>query len=295
MPSRILRDSYAVSDTIAELPPDVQDRFPRYLLAADDFGCFRLDPTVLKGHLWCKRADIAEPEICRDMTAYEAAGLVVAWEVGEKVFCFFRGWWDHQNRPRGGVKRKTPAPPVGLENSPTEVVQREFAPLASRCKKVQVSTATATATAIGIRSCNDSDLSTQKIVESPSAPDAPGKQKSATTEKPRDPRHAPLVGKLVALFVELRKAKYGFNGGADAKAVERLLALGTDEEILERWRTALTLKRYPGCASLTAFAKNWNEFAGTGPPSTADPKGHVGVLPPSKPEAFKNRGKDVPI
>lgn len=112
MPSRTLREAYATSDAIASLPPGPQDRFPRYLLAADDHGCFVADLRVLKGRLWIKRDDMTVEQIRADLDAFAASGVLTLWSEGGKAFAHFKGWLDHQRAPRASAKRSTPVPPT---------------------------------------------------------------------------------------------------------------------------------------------------------------------------------------
>jgi hypothetical protein len=94
----------------------------------------------------------------------------------------------------------------------------------------------------------------------PAAPSTPGKRRAG---KDPDPRHRPLVVRLVTVFAEVRGVPYGFQGGRDAKAVAELLRMSDDAaEIETRWRRALTLgDRFPGCASLSALVSRWNDLA----------------------------------
>lgn len=91
----------------------------------------------------------------------------------------------------------------------------------------------------------------------PSPLAAPRKRRQPTG----DPNHRPLLEALLAAFQEAKGRGYGMDGGADAKAVTRLLGISRDqEEHVRRWRNALALDRYPGCASIKLFAQRWNEL-----------------------------------
>ena len=110
MPSRIIRDSYPDSRSVAACPGPAQDRMPRYWLAADDFGCFTADPTVLRGRLFPLRDDVTADVIASDLSAYATAGMIELWSDRERLYGFWRSWHRHQ-RPRPGAKAKTPTPP----------------------------------------------------------------------------------------------------------------------------------------------------------------------------------------
>lgn len=93
-----------------------------------------------------------------------------------------------------------------------------------------------------------------------------------TSKRKGDPRHAPLVERLVAIFAELRGTPYAFGGGKDARAVTRLLALGSDSEIEARWRNALArADRWEGFLSLANLPGHWNEVSA--PPVRLGPDG----------------------
>lgn len=93
------------------------------------------------------------------------------------------------------------------------------------------------------------------------------KAKRPKPDKPTDPRHAPMVAALCDTYASARGgARYAF-AGKDAAAVTRLLGMGSDAEILGRWRHALSLgARWPGTSSLPGLADRWNELTTTGPP-----------------------------
>lgn len=80
-------------------------------------------------------------------------------------------------------------------------------------------------------------------------------KKPAKSKPPPDPRHAPLVAALVAAV-----PGYRFNGGIDAKAVADLIRLGSDAEILDRWRRANASSDFPRVRTLPELAKHFNHF-----------------------------------
>lgn len=91
---------------------------------------------------------------------------------------------------------------------------------------------------------------------------------------PPDPRHRPMLLRLLAAFQELTGATYdmaGRAGGRAARNVTELLAKGPDEEIERRWRRALMHGGFPTVRRLPELVENWDHFAGTGPPHGKDP------------------------
>ena len=79
----------------------------------------------------------------------------------------------------------------------------------------------------------------------------PKPTKAPALKAPPDPRHAPLIAALCAAA-----PGYAFSGGRDAKAVKELLALGTDAEILLRWKRARASSGFPTVRSLPELASH---------------------------------------
>lgn len=116
MASRVIRDTYPTSETVASMKPGAQDRLPRYWLAADDFGCFLHHAQVLRGRLFPLREDMTTKHVEDDLREFKKAGLVTVWKAKDgRTYGYFRGWWDSNRRPRPGTVRKTPPPPEGGE------------------------------------------------------------------------------------------------------------------------------------------------------------------------------------
>lgn len=113
MASRILRDSFATSESVARCAPAAQDRLPRYWLLADDFGCFQIQSLVIKGRIWALREDMTPAHIEDDLREYEAAGMLQTWTDAKdgKKYAYFTGWFRHNRTPKPASKRRTPPPP----------------------------------------------------------------------------------------------------------------------------------------------------------------------------------------
>lgn len=73
---------------------------------------------------------------------------------------------------------------------------------------------------------------------------------------------SPLVDRLSDVFAELRGAAYSCSF-EDEQACRRALQLaqGDADEIVRRWRNALSRTRYPQCDSLKDLVKHWNAYA----------------------------------
>ena len=129
MPKRMLDDSYLSSPSLAKCSPRAQDAFPRFILLADDFGCFEALPKILLARGWPYRSDVTEAEVWSWLEEYVAAGMACLWTEKERRWCYLTGWdGPHGQRkraeydpeaPRGtpgahGSKRRTPRPPAEL-------------------------------------------------------------------------------------------------------------------------------------------------------------------------------------
>jgi hypothetical protein len=118
VPSRVLHDSFLSSPSVRACSPAAQDALPRFILLADDFGCFEAAPRVLLGRGWPYRDDVTEAHIRGWLVEYSIAGMLRIWEHGGRWWGCLVNWWKFQrareeysqSRPKGS-KRKTPPPP----------------------------------------------------------------------------------------------------------------------------------------------------------------------------------------
>lgn len=129
MPKRLIDDSLLSSPSLAKCSPRAQDAFPRFILLADDFGCFEVEPRALVGRGWPKRTDVSEDDVRAFLDEYVAAGMACLYTAQERRCCYLTGWngphgqkkraeYD-PNAPAGtpgrhGSKRRLPAPPPDL-------------------------------------------------------------------------------------------------------------------------------------------------------------------------------------
>lgn len=122
MPKRLLDSSLFGSPSLAQCSPRAQDAFPRFILLADDFGCFHANARVLLGRGWPLREDVTEDEIRAWMEEYIAAGMLRAWEDQGRVYAYLTGWDGehgqkkrteyHPDTNKHGSKRHAPVPPA---------------------------------------------------------------------------------------------------------------------------------------------------------------------------------------
>lgn len=111
MPSRILRDSFVTSESVASIPTAAQDRLPRYFLLADDFGRFLAHPSVIRGRVWPLRPDVTEAIVTEDLAEFAKAGIIELYDAPDgKRYAWFPHWSEHQREPRPWSKPKCPAP-----------------------------------------------------------------------------------------------------------------------------------------------------------------------------------------
>ncbi len=105
------------------------------------------------------------------------------------------------------------------------------------------------------------------------APGSGGRPKpKAKTDKPTDPRHAPLIKALTETFVAIKGVPYPFSGGRDAKAVAGLLAKAEPDVINHAWARALREATHPPIACIHELEPKLAHFIGTGPPKSLNPR-----------------------
>ena len=97
-------------------------------------------------------------------------------------------------------------------------------------------------------------------------PVAPPKVKP---DKPPDPRHAPLVARLVDAFRADRETPYPF-GPRDAKVVANLLARAEPDAIVAAWERALRHQGYPTVATLAQLEQHLAQFVAAPRPPVRD-------------------------
>lgn len=140
MPKRMLDDSLLSSPSMARCSPAAQDAFPRFILLADDFGCFELVDRALVARGWPHRPEVTDALAFGWLEEYVHAGMAVLWEVNERRYCYLTGWdGEHGQRRRAeydpnapvgtparhGSKRRTPRPPQDLVEAVKSGLRRD--------------------------------------------------------------------------------------------------------------------------------------------------------------------------
>jgi len=112
MPNRVIKESICRSKSLAKCSLKAQDQFYKFLLFADDWGCFKVDYKKMKDDLFSYRKDIGIDKIESFLGEYKEHGMLFFWDNKDKVYGFFVNWDDQTGEylSRRG-KRKTPEPP----------------------------------------------------------------------------------------------------------------------------------------------------------------------------------------
>lgn len=92
--------------------------------------------------------------------------------------------------------------------------------------------------------------------------------------KESDWRMKPTIDALCSAYLKVRGVKYPFDGGKEAKCVERLLARAPPETLLPAWSRALAEGGYPKVATLLEFERSLPHFLGTAPDAGRAVSGH---------------------
>lgn len=121
MPNRILKDSIWDSPTLAALPDFIEDQFPRWLLLADDWGCFCADADSIKGKVYPKRPKITAKIVEEIRLAFYEAGFLFCWVEGGRIWGHWANFGAHNyltsiddDGARLKLRRRTPEPPAEL-------------------------------------------------------------------------------------------------------------------------------------------------------------------------------------
>lgn len=124
MANRVIKDSIWDSPSLSVLRPYHQDQWPRWLLQADDWGCFNADPDVIKGLIYPKRKETIKM-VLETREIYQNRGLLFTWNEGLRTWGYFVCFDNHNFCNSSGVdnggkytkhRRKTPEPPQDLLN-----------------------------------------------------------------------------------------------------------------------------------------------------------------------------------
>lgn len=121
MANRVIKDSIWSSPTLSKLPVVPQLHWPRWLLMADDWGCFNADPDIVQGLVYPKMKIMTLKKIQNLIEEYYQAGLLFLWKDESRTWGYFVSWDTHHNYcnktnvdnegKHQKHRRKTPEPP----------------------------------------------------------------------------------------------------------------------------------------------------------------------------------------
>lgn len=121
MSNRILKDTIWDSPTLAELPEFAEYQYPRWLLLADDWGCFCADVETIKGKVYPRRPTVTAAIVEDLRLAYYRSGLLFCWMEDGRTWGYWTNFGEHNyvlevehdgSRKKG--RRRTPTPPADL-------------------------------------------------------------------------------------------------------------------------------------------------------------------------------------
>jgi hypothetical protein len=163
-----------------------------------------------------------------------------------------------EGRSRGGKASKGNLVPGPKPKGSAEESRRpETAPSASAEDQPKTPLGSPSALSPSTQHPAPRSLSLNLPANADALPPEPVRAGKAKADKPTNPRHAPMVKRLVATFLEIRGVAYAF-GPRDAKEVSTLLGLGDDDEIDRRWRRGLLGQFKQQCDSLADLVSRWN-------------------------------------
>jgi hypothetical protein len=109
MPDRIIRESALISPTLEKLSAEAERLFWRLTLVADDYGRFDADPRVVVARalpLFSQRIALKDAAVW--LAELIEAGLVVVYQVGERIFAAFKSWSKYQRHRESRPKFPPP-------------------------------------------------------------------------------------------------------------------------------------------------------------------------------------------
>jgi len=124
MSNRVIKDSIWDSPTLGLLPDYFEDQFPRWLLLADDWGCFNANAVKIKGDVYPNRVKESPGQIEKIKQKFAEVGLLFLWKEGGREWGYFVSFDSHHSfcnktstdgaEKRKKHRRKTPEPPKDL-------------------------------------------------------------------------------------------------------------------------------------------------------------------------------------
>lgn len=123
MSNRVIKDCISNHPLVAKLTADAQDQFLRWILLADDWGCFNADVDVIKGACYAKRPKITAKIIETLRSEFYETGFLFCW-LQHGIIWGSWTWWEtgefagiisyNEGGERNRNRRRTPEPPAEL-------------------------------------------------------------------------------------------------------------------------------------------------------------------------------------
>lgn len=128
MSNRLIKESILTSPNFNRLSIGADALFYRLLLLTDDHGCFRADPSIVRGLCYPLKPNIRNREIACWLDEIEKAGMIKQWQESDKKYAVFVTFRKHQRLKN--ARRKTPEPPAQImmlldESPPKENLELE--------------------------------------------------------------------------------------------------------------------------------------------------------------------------
>ena len=109
MPNRIIKESICTSPTIDRLSVEAERFFYRLIVKCDDYGLYYGDERILLGACFPLRvSEIKCDQVRSWLSELETVGLIIRYQVDDRVYISFTSWADHQNIR--AKRRKYPEP-----------------------------------------------------------------------------------------------------------------------------------------------------------------------------------------
>ena len=231
MSNRVIKDSIWDSPTLGLLPDYFEDQFPRWLLLADDWGCFNANAVKIKGDVYPNRVKESPGQIEKIKQKFAEVGLLFLWTEGGREWGYFVSFDSHhsfcnktstdEGKKRQKHRRKTPEPPKDLLDNYLK--------------------------SIGTMWDNMGHLGTKGSNPNPNPNPNPkhrgGEKKSAPKEKKSEPSETVKAEAFwIAEYERLKGKKPLMTPAKDRTILKELIGISSLEEVKSRMTLHLTCK-----------------------------------------------------
>jgi hypothetical protein len=113
---RSVHPDICVSETMAELPAELERTFVRLWTHCDDYGRCVHNPRLIKAALYPLHDCVTATQIESELMDLEERGLIASYEVDGITYLYVRSWSEYQH-PQRRSKSRCPVPPDASEQS----------------------------------------------------------------------------------------------------------------------------------------------------------------------------------